>query len=897
MWNGLWKLTVMVGVIGIGLFAAYQAQKSMNLTLASAPGEAPDSKPERVLEATDDTPSFDLSTHQDEPAVVSKSELEPIARSTPRKEKKRAEPKSDFLDDFADDQPEVKKVVASNDSNKSTGKGASPKRAERRKGVSFRNDNEFSDEESTEPKQLPDGADSLDPPKKSGKPIRQVSAEFADEAAPNANVTAAEEEVADPFADDAAATDKAPKVKSRAKSNDRAKSDDGAIDDFADQPSAPAVIESPDAPAAKNPSATDVKEKMRIEIPSQPTGRAKISSDDGTLSEPPRSKRAKQNAGKRAEARVETESNPFESDSQAPVSRASSTTETPSTKTGSELGAPGRIDESLSDEPISRQEPIPAAAPRSLPDDISTTSSDDSATNRPTPKRARLAAPAPLTDDANAGFLNDPPPRSRDPLPRRTEREEVAPVDMVGDGVAGDVSKRGLQQPRLTIEKVAQQQAAIDKPFIYSIIVKNTGTVDAHNVVIEDRIPKGTELLGTAPQAELSGKRLIWNQLILKPNEEKKISIKVVPKQEGPIGSVARVYFATEVTAEIVVTAPQLEFTVKAPSEVRVGQHFDLVFTLKNVGTVEANNITVRDLVPDELKHEAGSDIECPIGKMGPQECREIVLPVTAMKTGSLVNRAYLTADSGIKKTLDSAIEVIGEVLVLTRTGHNRLYVEKPAAFTNNIRNDGNRKADRIRIAEVVPAGMQFETASDGGKYDENLRAVVWTVGPLPPGADKSLTVNYVPKETGTHAAKITATGSAGSTAAVQATVDVIGKPELQMETLSATGAVTVGDRITSKFQLNNSGTAGAKNVQLRIKLPRELKLISVKGAKFQQTENGIIFETIGELPPRTKAAYELVLEPIAEAEAQIGLEISADHLTKPGKRIETIQIAQDALK
>ena len=66
----------------------------------------------------------------------------------------------------------------------------------------------------------------------------------------------------------------------------------------------------------------------------------------------------------------------------------------------------------------------------------------------------------------------------------------------------------------------------------------------AHNVVIEDRIPKGSELLGTSPRAELVGKRLIWNEPALKPNEEKKISIKVVPKQEGPIGSVARVYFA-----------------------------------------------------------------------------------------------------------------------------------------------------------------------------------------------------------------------------------------------------------------------------------------------------------------------------------------------------------------
>ena len=362
------------------------------------------------------------------------------------------------------------------------------------------------------------------------------------------------------------------------------------------------------------------------------------------------------------------------------------------------------------------------------------------------------------------------------------------------------------------------------------ILVKNTGTVDAHNVVIEDRIPKGAELQRhVASSGTLGGAFDPQHQPLLKPNEEKKISIKVIPKQEGPIGSVARVYFATEVTAEIVVSAPQLEFTVKAPREIRLGQQFDLVYNLKNVGKVEAVNVIVRDLVPEELKTEAGNDIECLIGKLAPDETREIVLAATAERTGSVVNKAVLTVDNKVTKTLDSPIDINGEVLVLTRSGQNRLYVERPAVFANNIRNEGNQRADKVRIAEVVPAGMQFSTASDGGKYDPNLNAVVWTIGPIAPGGDKTVNVKYVPKETGTFDAKITAVGAAGSTAAVNSSVDVVGKPELQMETQSATGAVTVGEQVTSRFQLNNTGTAAASNVQLRIRLPSELRLISAK--------------------------------------------------------------------
>ena len=34
MWNGFWKITAMVGVIGVGSYAAYQAHQGMNTPVA-----------------------------------------------------------------------------------------------------------------------------------------------------------------------------------------------------------------------------------------------------------------------------------------------------------------------------------------------------------------------------------------------------------------------------------------------------------------------------------------------------------------------------------------------------------------------------------------------------------------------------------------------------------------------------------------------------------------------------------------------------------------------------------------------------------------------------------------------------------------------------------------------
>lgn len=879
MWNGVWKLAVMVGVVGIGLFAVFQAQKGMNRFASVASiDDTGEETADAADNATDNVSDRDSLSSLSEPLLLSVNHREAsrTAKETPRP---GAADRIDLVSNANSEPSRVKTAVGTSSSATPTLTLAT--RDTRRVGLSFQDD---------------DAEEPFD------------EAEGSPAAAPQAlPLEALEEEQPEP----------SPKLVTP----DSATPDSDNLDSSA----GPEVTEGPFAKDLALPA----RETSPDEATPEPL---KTKTDFGEESEIPRSRRGMQKTESRSEP-AEQAADSFENEAETkpmaappaadpdfdfsdtpaapvttPETTPAETAETETTEAQTELPAdpvdePASKDEPAADEPVEEEaqpEPLPEPTPaptvkaRSYPAELPNPSDDDTVPARSQAAKNRPKVPVESNLDAAASRRGHV--RESSPKPQ-TSTDDLVADDMIGDGVAGDETQRGVQQPRLTIEKVAQQQAILNQPLVYTIIVRNTGSVAAHNVVIEDRIPKGTELLGTAPRAELVGKTLVWKEQILRPNEQKRISIQVVPKQEGPIGSVARVHFATEVSTEIQVAAPQLEFTVNAPAEVRLGQSIDLVFQLKNTGKVEASNIIVRDIVPEYLKHETGNDIECPIGKLAPNEVREIILPVVAVKLGTGENRAVLTADGGIQKELDSTIHVVGEQLVLTRTGHNRVYVEKPAAFTNNIRNDGNLKVPQVRVAEIVPAGMEFESASDGGKYDSNRNAVVWTVGPLAPGDDRALTVKYIPKETGTLNGKVTATAASGGKAEVNSTVEVVGRPELQMETLSATGLVTVGDKITSKFQLKNMGTATARNVQLKIQLPPELKLVNVRGTRFQKTKNNtIIFDSIDELAPKSNAAFELVLEPTEEAEARISIEILADHLSKPHRREESIQIARDSL-
>ena len=857
MWNGFGKLTVMVGVIGIGLFAVFQAQKGMSRVASLEPSAAE----EPAAEERDESAAVDSlrSTDNRERAValVRAEPDRPAARARRNTQNERIDLVGNYHPET--NSPSVKTALGSTRTH--SGQVELARRESRPQPVRLQDENENSFEQDAllieRPRSLPD------------------------------------EGAGDTESETAAAT-----------TDTTAASPDAPEDSSIKSPEDPSARElSPIGKPAEDPFDEDFSsssDSLKSTFDKSPALPATLDAEEDAPI--PRSRRAMQNSEQKLQVPVEIESDPFDfepKEKTGDVSPPANEEGTAFEEASPELTVPEALSEpestQLPPERISTPDlrSTPATKRNHFADDEPQSAREESTPSPALPARDPLRRPTtgqPKSFDDDRDLLGESAPYKRNP-------DRNPPAEMTGDGVAGDDSQRGLQQPRLTIEKVAQQQAVIEQPLVYTIIVRNTGTVAAHHVVIEDRIPKGTELLGTSPRAELVGKDLIWKEPVLRPNEEKRISIKVIPKQEGPIGSVARVHFATEVTAEIQVSAPQLEFTVNAPKEVRMGQNFDLVFQLKNVGKVEASNIMVRDLVPDHLKHETGNDIECPIGKLAPNEVREIVLPVTAVKTGGGVNRAILTADSGIKKQLDSSVDVVGDQLVLTRTGQNRIYVERPVVFTNTIRNEGNLKVSKVRISEVVPAGMEFETASDGGKFDPNLNSVIWTLGVLEPGDDRALTVKYVPKETGTLAGKITATGASGSSAAINSTVEVIGRPALQMETLSDTGLVTIGDKITSKFQLKNMGTSAARNVQLTIQLPPELRLVTVHGNRFRQQKNTLIFDPIDELSPRANAVFELVLEPMEEADARIVIEISADHLAKPHRREESIQIGRDELK
>lgn len=494
--------------------------------------------------------------------------------------------------------------------------------------------------------------------------------------------------------------------------------------------------------------------------------------------------------------------------------------------------------------------------------------------------------------------LKSEPPASPFPEPNLTEspaiNNEVPPAapGMEGVGVLESTTPSGPQQPELKIEKMAPPKAALGQPMIYHIIVKNVGESAAHEVIVEDQVPKGTQLTGTIPRGEMAESRLVWRLGVLQPGEEKKIAVRVIPTQEGQIGSVAKVSFVAEVTSRTVVAAVKLDLEFTGPTSAIVGDPVTYHFKLANTGTGDAAKVFLRNILPEGLNHPDGNDLEYEVGTLKAGEVKEIDLTVNAIKAGEFTNKAVLSTPGGAQKEAETKVKIIGDRLTITRTGPKRRYVGRTASFSNTVANQSDVKVAPVRVVEVIPAGMDFVEASANGQFDPQKRTVTWAIAELGPRQNQLLTLDLMAKTEGPQASEVIAYDPNGTRAVVQSETTVEGYAALRLDVREYAEPLDVGEQLGMRVIASNRGTQASTQVTVKMTIPDEMEFLSAKGpVDYQREGSTLTFSPVASLAAGQELEFELVLKSAKPGDARVKLEIGSDQMAKPLSREEAIRI------
>lgn len=534
----------------------------------------------------------------------------------------------------------------------------------------------------------------------------------------------------------------------------------------------------------------------------------------------------------------------------------------------------------LSDQPFQPAEPLPSTEP--------------SAGNLPVLESPEDPVPQPFE---SADQPLDPVLETEPAQPEMTEPDTATaePLSAVRTSV------ESLQSPELTIEKIAPAEATIGKAMIYQIVINNRGEAAASQVVVEDHVPKGARLVGTSPQAELIGSKLLWRLGALPAGEHRIIKVKVLPVQEGEIGSVATVSFVSEVESKTEVRQPTqaiLKLEVTGPERVSVGENVTFKFKVTNEGTRDALNVQLQDIMTVGFEYSEGRDITNPIGNIAVGQAFETELEVKAVEPGRQTNKVIITADGGLRAEAQAAVDVLKQTVV-----DNQLKLEtgklRPqtvgARVVHRIRvtNESPRAVTGATVILVLPQELKFAAASAAGQYGEQTRTIRWRLPALPARESFEVDATLIPATFGVHQclAQLVLGGQQLQQSEMQFEATGVASLKLDLDNLPAT--VMPGEEFTVHVTIANRGNGPDENVTLTLNVPDELEFLNSRGPVRHQTpqafsrESGlrgkrVPFATIPAIGENAKSEFQITLRARLAGRPRLRAEISSSQLDEP---------------
>ncbi|MBI1314423.1 hypothetical protein GC176_24275, partial [bacterium] len=474
----------------------------------------------------------------------------------------------------------------------------------------------------------------------------------------------------------------------------------------------------------------------------------------------------------------------------------------------------------------------------------------------------------PAEQPTATGTLPELEPAPPNPAPAELEASPVLTsstgkvvTELTGDAELPAELPASAQQPELTIEKVAPKEATLGKPMIYSIIVSNRGVTNAAQVIVEDQVPKGCRLVGTIPQAELIGSKLLWRLGHLAAGAKKKILVKVIPVEEGQVGSIATVNFVAEVAARTDVRStpaaqlepptagtpaetspavsvkpiaspqPKIELSVVGPDKAQVGDTVVLKFNIANNGGLPAKDVALQDIIPVGFEHPAGNDLTYEVGALDPGKSVNVELELVAVKPGAHTNQAVITAAGNLRTESKKKVEILdARGLTLQVEASAAKPIGQPGSLMLRVTNESSQPVSGATLAAVLPQKSHFGSATENGHFDKTTRTVKWALPSIAAGATATLMTQLTPLDFGTQSVTATLTQSGHEAQSAEATFDVLGVAALKVEIDNVPPTASVGEEFHIDVTVTNKGNGADRAVKLALLLPPELEFVNSRG-------------------------------------------------------------------
>lgn len=341
------------------------------------------------------------------------------------------------------------------------------------------------------------------------------------------------------------------------------------------------------------------------------------------------------------------------------------------------------------------------------------------------------------------------------------------------------VTPKETPKPSVTITKtvdgVDRKEVALNTPFTYQLVVKNTGNVDLKDALVSDSAPANVTFVSTDNGVITHNTLSYTTNLAVGASETINITAKLTAYVAGDIVNKACVDTPTipgspDACDTTVITTPKpgvdIEKLVNGKKSVQVAVNEPYTYTIKvtNTGESDLVNALVTDPAPQNVQFLTtdkkgtitGNSLTytIPSLKVGESTVITLTAKVTAQVEGSIKNTACVDAvevnpsNPGVKDDCDDAYVNVPPVvptnpnisIVKTVNNVKQTEVKVGEVFTYKIvvKNNGDTELKNVAVSDPAPAGVTM-LGADIGSITGNKWT--YTIASLKAGESQTFTI------------------------------------------------------------------------------------------------------------------------------------------------------------
>ena len=406
----------------------------------------------------------------------------------------------------------------------------------------------------------------------------------------------------------------------------------------------------------------------------------------------------------------------------------------------------------------------------------------------------------------------------------------------------------------------------------YTVTVTNDGIGDAKDVVVRDVLGEGLKFVSSTGNYSFDEvTRTVTWIVDLAKGESKVFSVIAIV---SGYGNVTNSLVVGNKTTGVNVTVPEINPDKTVDNEIpNFGDNVTYTVTVTNDGIGDANNVVITDVLDKGLKFlnatgnftydEKTGTITWTVD-LAKGETKTFNVNVTVLGYGVLPNTVAVGNKTAVRNI------TVPEIITVKEVNSSDIHIGDEITYTITVSNSGKINATNVVIRDILPEGLKFINASNGGVYDPVTGIITWILN-ITANSTVDLTVDVCVNKSG----NITNTVNVGNKTS-NCTIESGDIVDLEIHIVADKSEIYVGDNIVYTVTVINNGPSDAINTIANILIPNALSILSYNATKgtFDITSGNW---SIGNLTNGEKVVLTFVAKALNEGNSTVYVNVTSE--------------------